>query len=64
MFKVNNKDTRRFVVFIVNIERISHLVLVFLLLTSTRLINAGWIEIKEKWQKSRNRGKNKQLIEI
>ena len=48
MFKVNNKDTRRFVVFIVNIERISHLVLVFLLLTSTRLINAGWIEIKEK----------------
>ena len=38
MFKVNNKDTtttpwRRFVVFIVNFEYISHLVLMFLLLT-------------------------------
>ena len=38
MFKVNNKDTkttqwRRSGVFIVNFEHISHLVLVFLLLT-------------------------------
>ena len=38
MFKVNNKDTERrhwlrFGIFIVNFERISHLVLVFLLLT-------------------------------
>ena len=31
MFKVNNKDT---IVFIVNFEHISHLVLVLLLLTS------------------------------
>ena len=36
MFKVNNKDTR--CVFIVNVEYISHLALVFLLLT----LNAGW----------------------
>ena len=34
MFKVNNKDTRRRSgIFIVNFEHISHLVLVFLLLT-------------------------------
>ena len=33
MFQVNNKDTRRSGVFIVNFERISHLVLLFLLLT-------------------------------
>ena len=37
MFKVNNKDTRatlrRYGVFIVNFEHISHFVLVFLLLT-------------------------------
>ena len=33
MFKVNNKDTRTTSVFIVNFEYISHLVLVFLLLT-------------------------------
>ena len=32
MFKVNNKDTRTGI-FIVNFEQISHLVLVFLLLT-------------------------------
>ena len=39
MFKVNNKDTRTGV-FIVNFEHISHLVLVFLLLTLlTFLIN-------------------------
>ena len=41
MFKVNNKDTkmtpwRRSGVFIVNYEHISHLVLVFLLLTVNR----------------------------
>ena len=40
MFKVNYKDTRRRSdVFIVNFEQISHLVLVFLLLT---LNSAGW----------------------
>ena len=33
LLKVNNKDTRRSGVFIVNLERISHLVLEFLLLT-------------------------------
>ena len=33
MFKVNNKAWRRSGVFIVNFEHISHLVLVFLLLT-------------------------------
>ena len=33
MFKVNNKDT---IVFIANFEQISHLVLVFLLLTLSR----------------------------
>ena len=33
MFKVNNKDTHRSSVFIVNFEHVSHLVIVFLLLT-------------------------------
>ena len=33
MFKINNKDRRRSGVFIVNFEHISHLILVFLLLT-------------------------------
>ena len=33
MFKVNNKDSSRSGIFIVNFEHISHLVLVFLLLT-------------------------------
>ena len=47
MFKVNNKDTRttpwrRSGIFIVNFEHISHLVLVFLLLTLSRKI-AGWV---------------------
>ena len=44
IFKVNNRNTsfwRRSGVFIVNFEHISHLVLVFLLLTLSRL-NAGW----------------------
>ena len=38
MFKVNNKDTRRrrSGVFIINFEHISHLDLVFLLLTLSR----------------------------
>ena len=37
MFKVNNKDAkRRSGVFIVNFEHISHLVLVFLLLTLSK----------------------------
>ena len=40
MFQVNNKDTRttpdNVLVFIVNFENISHLVLVFLLLTLSR----------------------------
>ena len=52
MFKVNKKDTRtpvkrrqwrRFDVFIVNFEYISHLVLVFLLLTF-----AGWVNYLRK----------------
>ena len=38
MFKVNNKARRRSGVSIVNFEHISHLVLVFLLLTLNRLI--------------------------
>ena len=38
MFKVNNKDTS---VFIVNFEHISHLVLVFLLLTLNIYTNAN-----------------------
>ena len=33
MFKVNNKDTSCSGIFIINFEHISHLVLVFLLLT-------------------------------
>ena len=33
MFKVNNKDTRAMLTLNVNFERITHLVLVFLLLT-------------------------------
>ena len=42
MFKVNNRrHWRRSSVFIVNFERISHLVLVFLLLTFEE-VNAGW----------------------
>ena len=46
MFKINNKDTRttlccRSDVFIVNFEHISHLVLVFLLLTLSRQMPAG-----------------------
>ena len=42
MFKVNNKDTRcLFGVFIVSFEYISHLFIVFLLLTLKYLI-AGW----------------------
>ena len=36
MFKVNNKDTLFLSVFIVNFEHISHLVLVFVLLTVSR----------------------------
>ena len=39
MFKVNNKDTR--IVFIVDFEHISHLVLVFLLLTLNMQLPAG-----------------------
>ena len=45
MFKVNNKDTgtsrRRSGVFIVNFERISHLFLVFLLLTLDMQLPTG-----------------------
>ena len=40
MFKVNNKDTRSGI-FIVNFEHISHLVLVFLLLTLNMQLRAG-----------------------
>ena len=38
MFKIKNKDSRSGV-FIVNFEHVSHLFLVFLLLT---LVNTGW----------------------
>ena len=42
MFKVNNKDAKcRSGVFIVNFEHISHLVLVFLLLTLNMQLPAG-----------------------
>ena len=48
MFKVNNKDTRmkrRSGVFIVNFEHISHLVLVFLLLTLNMYFPAGYVQV-------------------
>ena len=42
MFKVNSKDTRTMSdVFIVNFEQISHMVLVFLLLTLSRQVLAN-----------------------
>ena len=46
MFKINNKDTRkrpwrRSGIFIVNFEHISHLALVFLLLTLSREMSTG-----------------------
>ena len=42
MFKANNKDTRRrFGVFTVIFEHISHLFLMFLLLTLSKLMLAG-----------------------
>ena len=44
MFKVNNKDSG---VFIVNFKHISHLVLMFLLLTLNMLLSAGIMEYKE-----------------
>ena len=42
MFKVNNKDTRTTPsgIFIVNVEHISHLVLVSI--ANFELVNAGW----------------------
>ena len=55
MLKVNNRNTRTRCeicsklnnkgIFIVNFEHISHLVLVFLLLTLSRLITAGIIDV-------------------
>ena len=44
MFKVNNKDSG---VFIVNFKHISHLILMFLLLTLNMLLSAGIMEYKE-----------------
>ena len=44
MFKVDNKDTSSDV-FIANFEHILHLVLVFLLLSLSRKIVAGLIEL-------------------
>ena len=41
MFKINNKDRRRSGIFIVNFEHISHLILVFLLLTLNMQLPAG-----------------------
>ena len=48
MFKVNIKDThwRHSGIFIVNFEHISHLVLVFLLLTLNMQLQAGFISWK------------------
>ena len=48
MFRVNNKDTitwRRSGVFIVNFEHISLFVLVFLLLTGSRYMPAGYVYV-------------------
>ena len=43
MFKVNNKDTwRRSGIFIVNFEHISHLLIVFILLTLNMKLLAGF----------------------
>ena len=42
MFKVNNKDTR-FVVFLVNFEKVSHIVLVVALLTLNKLFDDVFI---------------------
>ena len=46
-FKINNKDTNSSGVFIVNFEHIPHLVLVFLLLTLSRLMPT-WYSVNEK----------------
>ena len=46
MFKVNNKDTIKSGVFIVNFENISHLVLVFLLLTLNMLLLSGGLYLE------------------
>ena len=65
MFIVNNKDTRMtplasFGVFIFNFEHISHLVLVFLLLTLSRYMSTGVGITKMKqyeameWQNNEN----------
>ena len=49
MFKVKPKrrQWRRFGVFIVNVEHISHLVLMFLFLTFEQ-VNAGWVRVLKK----------------
>ena len=59
MFKINNKDTS---VFIVNFERISHLVLVFLLLTLSRQTPAEYMT--RNTQDFPNILKAKPLLEI
>ena len=41
MLKVNDKDTRMTPIFIANFEHISHLVLMFLLLTLNMYMRAG-----------------------
>ena len=53
MFKVNNKDTTG--VFIVNLEHISHLVLVLLLLTWNMQFLAGYISLLIKFVYRRKR---------
>ena len=45
MLKVNNKDTRTAKVFIVNLEHISQLVLVFFFVNSVQA-NADWIDYR------------------
>ena len=43
MFKVNNEAWHRSGVFIVNFEHVLHIVLVFLLLTLSMQLSAGWV---------------------
>ena len=50
MFKVNNKDT----IFIVNFKHISHLVLVFLLLTLNMYLPAGLLALTKSIQSEKS----------
>ena len=50
MFKVNNEAWHRSGVFIVNFEHVLHIVLVFLLLTLSMQLSAGWVIKPENTQ--------------